>query len=902
MPNRNPRPPLSTAFHALPCRGGTMACGFSFLGPPVPHAPWNTRPGSALVDDVTPNLIFSEEIPTRNPHFTGRAQELRILREQLKASSPSILVQPAQALFGLGGIGKTDIATEYAHRYRGDYDIVWWVRAEHEDRVQDAFVKLGTRLGIAHAEAQRDKSIWAVLNELRTGRYDRWLLIFDNAVEPEVIKRYLPEGRPHGHVIITSRERQWRRHTKAGMIEVTALSAEEAVELLRKRVPQLASCAEQDDPLTQQADRVRHDDALRLARALGNLPIAVEHAAAYLAETGAPVSRYLELFEQNAHTLLSQHVDIDYPHAVGATWSISSRQLNDDAVELFNLFAFFSPEPMAEELFITHGGVIGAPAALSDVLNDADRFRLAVRQLARYSLVKRDGGRNVITVHRVVQSVTRGQMEIERPEDCGAYRATVHALLAATNPGNPDLESNDAQYDRSLDHLRSAGALDTENVELRQLVIDQVRRLLLRGGHEEALRLGEDALRVWRATWGRDNEKVLQLSVEVGNATRLMSRYKETLELNQDTLERLKRTLGDEHETTLLCANSYGGDLRALGKFTEALELDLKLLPLFERVFGPDHPRTLNVRNNLGADYRRLGRFPEALEEDERTYELRNRTLGSTDLRTIRSKDSISVDLRGCGRYQLSLEVAQDVISILKERTGAENLDSLNAHKSYAVALRKVGRYEEALSESEQVVRRYSAFLGGEHRYTLRASINRINDLRVTDRLREAEELGRWALELCPDIDNPKGDITWATTVNLAVVLRSRNRPEDARALDESAVQGLTDIFGSEHPLTLQATANLASDYATVGDIAVARELGEELYETSRLVLGEDHPDTLAIGANLSLDRRASGLDAAAEELRTEIMRRYAKALSSQHPIVLITRQRGRVNVDIEPY
>ncbi|MFC1411801.1 FxSxx-COOH system tetratricopeptide repeat protein [Streptacidiphilus sp. N1-12] len=854
------------------------------------------------MNDVTRSSIFSEEVPARNAHFTGREKELRTLRERLEPESPNATVQPTQALVGMGGVGKTDIAAEYAYRHTADYDLVWWVRAERENLVRDAFVKLGRKLGIAHAEAQRDKSVSDVIDALKTGSCGQWLLIFDNAVDSEVVKRYLPVGLPHCHAIITSRKRQWQRNTKAGMIEVSTLAQEETVGFLRKRVPQLEPCAEAGDAQARQTDRERNDDAVCLAVELGNLPIAAEHAAAYLIETEAPVSSYLEMFKKNAHTLLSRQVDMDYPHAVATTWSISTDQLGDDSVELFKLFAFFSPDPMAQELFLTHDGGPAVRAELAGVLGNADRFQAAVEELNRYSLVKWDGRRNAVSVHRVVQSVTRGQVQIEQSDDCGAYRATVHALLAATDPGNPDQELNDAQYDRSLQHLRATEALDTDNPELRRLIIGQVRRLHLRGGPEEAYQLGKEALELWRARSGPDDELVLQLAVEVGNATRQLGRYRETLELNQETLERLRRTLGHEHGTTLLCANSYGGDLRSLGKFTEALELDLKLLPLFERVFSPNHPRTLNVRNNIGADYRRLGRFRDALKEDEHTYELRMNALGRTDLRTIRSRDSISVDMRGCGDYRRSLIVAQHVIDVLKERPEAESSDSLNAYKSYAVALRKTGHYDEALSASEQVVRRYSEFFGPDHRYTLRASINRINDLRVTDRLREAEELGVRALELCKTVDNPKGDITWATTVNLAVVLRRRNRPEDARAKDQEAVQGLADIFGAEHPLTLQATANLVSDLAAVGDLGAALELGEALYERSRRSLGENHPDTLAVGANLSLDRRASGRPAAAAELRADVMLRYQEALSPQHPVVRIVQQHGRVDVDIEPF
>src|SRR4051812_40556625 len=109
-------------------------------------------------------MIWSQEIPARNLHFTGRQEELRTLRGRLADSSIEVLSQPPQAIYGLGGIGKTEIAVEYAHRHAGDYDIVWWVRAEHVDRVRDSLVKLGRQLNLEDSYGHRDRSIWAVLD------------------------------------------------------------------------------------------------------------------------------------------------------------------------------------------------------------------------------------------------------------------------------------------------------------------------------------------------------------------------------------------------------------------------------------------------------------------------------------------------------------------------------------------------------------------------------------------------------------------------------------------------------------------------------------------------------------------------------------------------------------------
>lgn len=844
------------------------------------------------------SVIWSREIPARNPHFTGREEELQTLRDRLADSSMEILSQPPQTIYGLGGIGKTEIAVEYAHRYAADYDVIWWVRAEHVDRVRDSLVRLGRQLDLEDPNGQRDRSIYAVMDALRLGRpYQRWLLIYDNAARAETISEYIPKATSGCHIIITSREQQWRKITRAEGIEVTEFTPDESVTFLRKRVRSLRTEAEAADGGPE------HDAARQLASELDNLPIAMDHAAAYIDETGVSVESYLEMYRQDPYGLFSESVDSEYPRAVANTWSISVSQLGQDAAEIFKLCAFFSPEPIAEELFLGGGADVEAPPALRAALSETRRLRQAVRQLHRYSLARIDGKRNVLVVHRVVQAVTRSMVKMERAEACQEYEAAVHALLAASDPCNPDRENNDAQYERSLQHLRPAGAIDTNNRALRQLIINQVRRLHMRGGFQDSLELGEEALEAWQKRLGPTDEQVLQLAVEVGIAMRLADRTEEARKLNRETLELLRREYGQEHEVYLICANSYGADLRGMGKFQEALELDQQLLPLFERVFLPEHYRTLNVRNNLAADYRRLGRFKDALEHDQYNCAERERILGPSDLRTLTSKDAVSLDLRGCGEYEIALDVAREVMAVLSTRAGADNPDVLNAHKGFAVALRKAGLYEDALPKSEEVLQRYRDYYGPTtHRYALRAAVNYINDLRLADRLPEAEQFGRDTLARAEKLGTGKADILYAAMVNLAIVLRLRNNPAAAYEKDEEALEGISDYFGDEHPFALIAATNLASDMVTVGDLREARKLGERILEVSRQVRGESHPDTLAIAANLSLDRRASGDAQAADELREDTLHRYQQTLSIEHPVARVAMNRGRVNVDIEPY
>ena len=880
---------------ARPAGNGTRVIaptekGALVTAPSPPEPMGFVAPGSS-------QRIWSDEIPQRNPNFTGRVAELESLRANLtQGGRPH---PPAQLISGLGGVGKTEIATEYIHRHRHKYEIIWWIRAEHHDRVRDALVKLGQRLDFrpTASESGRDRAIAAVLDALANRIRPTWLLIYDNVAQPLDLQRYLPICPPGGHIIITSRLQNWPGYIEADSVEVSPFTEDEAISFLRRRVPALGT----DRRLRAEQDEQRAGEAGRLAAALGHLPIAVEHAAAYLTETGQSVDNYLARFAENAHRLLSEQLP-DFPASVSATWTMSTALLTADAEHLFNLCAFFSPEPIAVELFLDNAQAVSDPPWLREFLSSSPRFRAATSQLHRLSLAKVDGARDQIQMHRVVQAVTRGNLRQNRPDAFLAYRAAVDILLAESNPGNPDRSGNDPVYDLSLQHLESDRSfLNTANPDLRRLIIDQVRRLHLRGGHVEAMRFGQDALRVWRERLGLDDLQVLTMAVEVAIAMQLDGHAADARLLILDTRPLLEKRYGGQHEVTLLCANTYGADLRTRGQFSEALELDRHLLPKFEIVFGQDHERTLNVRNNIAADYRRLGHFREALDIDLRTSEDRRRILGASDPRTLYSYSELANDLRGLGRYQESLDVARKVVWGFAAAGIRENPDWLYARTGFAAALRKAGHHWDALRESEDVVQRCRDYLGLDHTYTLRAAANLINDRRAVGELADAEELGAEIYDRCQASGSPF-DIVNAAMVNLASVLRAAGRPEEARRYDLQAKDALIGTYGDLHPFTLAADINYAADLAACGELAAAIRTGQEALANCRSTLGPDHPDTLMAAVNLAIDVTAAGNQAWAEKLLDDALRRYGETLTAEHPEARAAAEGTRLTAEIEPY
>ncbi|MEO5878454.1 MAG: FxSxx-COOH system tetratricopeptide repeat protein, partial [Streptosporangiaceae bacterium] len=209
----------------------------------------------------------------RNATFTGRGGALEQLRDQLLRRGQSVVVP--QALYGLGGVGKTQVALEYAHRFGSDYDLVWWISAEFKDQVNLSLAELAGKLGLSVGESVAEAAASA-REALRRGHpYSRWLLVFDNADAPAELKDELPEN---GHVLITSRNQAWSQ--LAAPLEIDVFTLEESVAHLRRKVR-----------------NITHQEALDVGTALGFLPLAVEQAAAWLDSTGIPAQDYLDLLE-----------------------------------------------------------------------------------------------------------------------------------------------------------------------------------------------------------------------------------------------------------------------------------------------------------------------------------------------------------------------------------------------------------------------------------------------------------------------------------------------------------------------------------------------------------------------------------------------------------------------------
>jgi hypothetical protein len=325
----------------------------------------------------------------RNRNFSGRSGLLEQLHARLQAEASAAVV-PTGAVHGLGGVGKTELALEYAHRFASDYDLVWWVPAEQPTSATAALAALAGRMGVEQV-ADQSKMVAGLFDLLRSR--DRWLLIYDNAERPDRLVGLLPPGGGGGHVLVTSRWSAWG--SQATPLRVNVLSREESVAFVAKR--------------TGADDQTALDE---LAELLGDLPLALEEAAAYLEETGVGLGEYLELVRDRARELFG----LDQPPAdehgdrrrVATVWSLSLEQVHQEAPAaeaLLNLCAFFAPD-IRRELPREQPQLL--PDELAKAVSDPLAYNRLLAVVGRYSLATVTP--TTVGVHRLVQAVLQARL------------------------------------------------------------------------------------------------------------------------------------------------------------------------------------------------------------------------------------------------------------------------------------------------------------------------------------------------------------------------------------------------------------------------------------------------------------------------------------------------------------
>jgi len=726
----------------------------------------------------------------RNPNFTGRATLLADLRTALTSGQPAALTQ---AISGLGGVGKTQLALEYAYRHTADYAVVWWVRAEEPAALSAGFAALAGPLDLPEKAAAEQPVVVAAARRWLEHN-DGWLLVFDNAPDPAALRDFLPQGGA-GHVLITSRYPAWRG--VASPLSVRVLERAESVAFLLRRTGQTDQAA-----------------AGVLAGELGDLPLALEQAGAYMETTGRALADYLSLFRQRQGDLLRRgRPSTDYPATVATTWEISFQQLQQTspaAAGLLNLCAFLAPDDIPRELL--GAGAAHLPESLAAALADPLAGDEALAALRRYSLAEVSG--DALAVHRLVQAVARDRLAEEARRTWAEAAVRLVAEAFPSGEQDPSDVRTWPQCSRLLPHALAAA------------------------GHAEALQVAAEA------TGFLLNQAGLYLK---GRAQYAAARAALERALAID-----EAALGPQHPKVATDVNNLGTVLQDLGDLAGARAAYQRALAIGEAAYGPQHPAVATRVNNLGSVLQALGDLAGARAALERALAIDEAAYGPQHPAVARDVNNLGNVLQDLGDLAGARAALERALAIDEAAYGPQHPAVAIRVNNLGTVLRALGDLAGARAALERALAIDEAALGPEHP-TVAIRVNNLgNVLRALGDLAGARAALERALAIDEAALGPQHPTVASIVNNLGDVLRDLGDLAGARAAFQRALAIDEAAYGPGHPAVARDVNNLGAVLQALGDLAGARAAFQRALGIRQRFLGEDHPSTVTVRNHLA--------------------------------------------------
>ncbi len=517
-----------------------------------------------------------------NPNFTGRVDLLEKLEETLASGERAAFTQTS-AITGLGGVGKTQLALEYSYSHADDYRVIWWVRSEVPATLAADYAGLAARLNLPEKDSQDQRiTVEAVRRWLEEN--GGWLLVFDNAQEPENLTDYLPRTGA-GHVIITSRNPNWGGTAKPLLVDV--FSRQESVEFLLSRTGQT-------------------DGAHALAETLGDLPLALEQAGAYIEETGISLSAYLKLFQERRKELLRRGKPDAYPDTVATTWDLSFQKASEEvpaSADLLNLCSFLAPDDIPKSLLTI--GAKHLPEPLASAVSDEMALNDAVAALKRYSFMT--VASDSLSVHRLVQAVARDRLsEEERKRWAEAAVRLVNGAFPYDSVNVQTWDECSVLYPHALVAAKYAEEVGTAP-RATSCLLNQIGLYLKgRAQFDEARAAYERALKIDKEVFGLNSNhpNVAKTLGNIGNVLRQKGDLDGAELAYGKVLLIFKEVYGldSSHPDVALTHMNLGNVLYQKGDLDGANLAYEKALSIYDKVYALDsnHPEIARTFMNLG--------------------------------------------------------------------------------------------------------------------------------------------------------------------------------------------------------------------------------------------------------------------------------------------------------------
>lgn len=645
---------------------------------------------------------------SRNPHFVGREAELMTLARLLKADQTPVINQVATT--GLGGIGKTQLAAAFVHRY-GQYFTggVYWLSLADPTAVPSEVALCGGRglLNLAPDFEQLDlpTQVQLVLSAWQSALPR--LLIFDNCEHEALLARWRP---PHGgcRVLITSRRQEWSRTLAVQPLPLPTLPREKSIELLRKFLPDVTDLASLE----------------AIAAELGDLPLALHLAGSFLARYRRTVSPadYLAQLKDPAlldhPSLIGRGADYsptEHDLHVARTFALSYQRLDSTgaidllARQLLARAACFAPgEPIPTNLLL----------ATIEAQNEQDYASLALdlddalSRLTGLGLMEAETG-DRLRLHRLLAAFAR-----QAAPDPHAQPAVEQVVLAETRCINHSrLPDPLLIWQPHLRHITKV-ASSQKNGIAADLCNELGSHLLQVGDYAEARSYYEQALTIREQVFGPDHPDTTTSLNNLGYLLYVIGDYATAQPYLRRALDISKQVLGPAHPDTATSLNNLGLLLDALRDYAGARLCYEQALTIREKVLGAAHPDTAQSLNNLGHLLQGTGDYQAARPFFERALAINEQILGSNHPDTARSLNNLALLLQAEGDYAGAKPYLERALVIWEQGLGPDHPDTALSLNNLAYLLQAEGNYAGAKQYYKRALAIFEKVLGLEHPYT----------------------------------------------------------------------------------------------------------------------------------------------------------------------------------------
>jgi tetratricopeptide (TPR) repeat protein len=744
------------------------------------------------------------EVPfSRNPFFTGREKLLERLYTYLGTHQEGALTC-SYALYGMGGVGKTQVAIEYAYRHALEYSAVFWIAAETAEHITSSFLRIAEVLHLfEQPETDQRRIVTAVQRWLVT--HHQWLLIWDNLEELALLQRFLPSNR-QGAVLITTHLQTFG--TLAQGIELVPMRPEEGMLFVLRRAKVLEPTATNKHlHLLSRNRSSEYSAAEELVTAMGGLPLALDQAGAYIEETGCNLLGYLQRYKQQRMVLLKRRGTPEggHPYSVASTFLLTSEhvgQKHSIAAGLLYACTFLHAEAIPEELFTAGAAHLGP--MLEPIAVDPSQFDLAVAVLKNLSLVQRSSETRTLSLHRLVQVVLQESMS--ESEQTAWLKRIVVALRAIF----PEVIAETWQRcERLLPHVLAVVNTFPDNiedwalVELLRKTADYFRERLQ---YDQAELLYQRALSIAKKT-NTDHVELIHVLSSFALLFYTQEKYDQAEIMYRQALHIWKQVSGMDPHAVARSLNNLAILYTVLGKYTRAVQLFQQALLIWEQTFGPEHPKVAYAFSGLAEVFLAQGKYEQVEPFCEHALQIWEKTLGSmhslvayplitlADLYTVQRK------------YEQAESYYQQALQIWKHSLGMNHPQLANALNGLANLYANQGKYTKAEPLFQQVLYIREQAWGTEHS-CIAHPLNGLANLYLKQRKdMKAKSLLQRALALQEQRLGPYHPDTAQTLHDLAIFYQRQGNLIESISLAKRALEIRLQALGDAHPKTVATQA-----------------------------------------------------------------------------------------------